>query len=242
MVRSSLKKHSQEFLNFSVGNKQVSIPYWSNKLKNGRIVTEGAFGGKATPNQIKKATQKAAKKEKLDLKTLSSDQIFYLMKRNKIGIDCSGLVYQILNSYFKKIKKLNLDKILLGSQGKRGVRRVGVKQFADPQNSTPTKFATLKPGDLIIVNQKKHIILVLDIQKNQITYIHSSHQTLKNGIHLGTLTIIHPNQDLSQQKWSDKLKNGSPYNDLIHKNDGFYRLNTLAKHHPITFLPQARCT
>ncbi len=224
MARSSLKKHCQDFLDFSLEGKKVSIPYWSNKLKDGKIIVEGRFGGKGTLAQIKKATKEAAKKEKLDLKKLTSQEIFYLMKRNKIGIDCSGLVYQLLSLWSKEEKGLNLDKILIGSQGKKGVRRIGVKQLTDPQNSISIQLKDLKPGDLIVVDQEKHVLLVLDVKGKEITYIHSSQKTKERGVHLGTLKIISPNKDLSQQEWSDKLKDNRPYNEIIHKNDGLYRL------------------
>lgn len=228
MAISSLKKSCQPFLNLSLGKHFLPIPYWSNKLKDGKILIEGAFGGKGTPEQIQKAIRRAAKKENLDLKKLTKKEILYLMKRNKIGLDCSGLVYQLLDFITKKEKKTSLDKILIGFEGKKGIRRVGVRQLADPQNSLPVKSDQLKPGDFIVIDKKNHILLILEIKGNKITYIHSSQKTKTNGVHLGTLTIINPDRGLSHQKWSDKLKNGSPYTKIIHKNNGFYRLKILS--------------
>jgi len=226
-LNKSLKKVCQSFLNLPLGKHSLPIPYWSNKLKDGKILIEGAFGGKGTPKQIQKATDRAAKKEKLDLKKLTKKEILYLMKRNKIGLDCSGLVYQLLDFISKKEKKTSLDQILVGFGGKKGIRRVGVRQLADPQNSIPVNLDQLKPGDFIITDQEKHMLLILDIKDNKITYIHSSQKTKNNGVHLGTLTIINPNRGLAHQKWSDKLKDGSPYTKTIYENDGFYRLKTL---------------
>ncbi len=227
-LNKSLKEACRPFLNLSLGKHLLPIPYWSNKLKDGKILVEGAFGGKGTPEQIQKATARAVKKEKLDLEKLTKKEILYLMKRNKIGLDCSGLVYQLLDFITKKEKKLSLDKTLIGFGGKKGIRRVGVRQLTDPQNSISVSLDQLKPGDFIIIDQEKHILLVLNIKGNKITYIHSSQKTKTSGVHTGTLTITNPNRGLSSQKWSDKLKNGSSYTKIIHKNDGFYRLKILS--------------
>jgi hypothetical protein len=227
MAGLSLKKLQsfyQLYLALPLGKHLIPIPYWSNKLKNGKILVEGAFGGKGTPSQIKKAAQKSARQEKLDLNKLTQKELIFLLKRNKIGLDCSGLVYQLLDFIAQQKKKKKLDRVLLGSQKKKGIRRVGVKEFCHPQNSFPIPLDQVQTGDFIVLDQKRHILLVLDKKANKINYIHSSQKTKKNGVHLGTLTITKPDRGLKDQKWSDQLKNGLPYNQIIHSKDGSYRL------------------
>ena len=207
--------------------KYLGIPYWSNKLKDGVIIEEGILGGKGTCEQIAQATIDIAKTQKIDLLKLDSIEIHNFQKKNHIGIDCSGLVYHLVDKlYFYKTGSSVFDH-LVGTDNQHGPRRVSSNLFTDKINARKIDdYNDIKTGDLIRINQGRHVIFIINKEKNQINYVHSSDKTKISGVHLGQVTIVDPQKPLNFQLWSDQIKDGKNYVELIHpkKGDGIYRL------------------
>jgi len=222
MVGNKLNKLKKEI------NKYIGIPYWINKIVNKKIVVEGAFGGKGNIYQISDATQKAAEQEALSLSKLSTQDKYKLQKRNNIGIDCSGLTYHLLDFWYKVNTGLSIQPLIMGTDNKIGPRRVNVKMLTDPQNSTQIKnLSNIKTGDIIVIDNKKHILFIIEINKNTITYVHSSQKTKQRGVHFGTITITDPTKNLTHQIFSDQTRDNKKYSQIIYPKygDGIYRLN-----------------
>jgi hypothetical protein len=79
------------------------------RYKN-REIPFGWYRGKGTPEEIKSATYDISKVLKFDLNTANEEIIRDFMKLYGIGIDCSGLVYNVLKTAFSKnfiLEKLN---------------------------------------------------------------------------------------------------------------------------------------
>jgi len=208
MARTKLNNLKKEIKHY------IGIPYFINRAS----VPNAPFAGKADYKQINLATQLATESEGLNLNNLSPQDIYRLRKRHHIGIDCSGLVYHLLDFYYKQITDKSIQNLIIGTNGKTGPRRVNTLMFSDPKNSHPVaNYSQIKTADLIITNQKKHILFVVEVNKNQISYVHSSQKTATKGVHYGTLTITNPQKDLSYQQFSESLE--------THSGDAVYRLH-----------------
>lgn len=153
MVRIKLTQLKEEIEHY------VGIPYWKNKLKDGKIIKEGFLGGKGNCRQIATETIKLAQKQKIDLTQLNNQEFYNFQKKNHIGIDCSGLACQLLNFYFNS--DLNPR-----------------KTSADMLTSTPIskeiKPSEIKTGDLVRQKNGHHVLFIIDKQENIINYVDSS--------------------------------------------------------------------
>jgi hypothetical protein len=205
----------------------IGIPYWRNILKDGKIVKEGFAGGKGTASEIAAETIRLAKEQKIDLTKLTDKEIYNFQKKNKIGIDCSGLVYNLLDQYDKILGGEGILNKTIGTESKRGARRLSADMLTSSINSKLiNNYNDIKTGDMIRMDGGSHVIFIIEKLKDIILYIHSSEKTKQRGVHFGTIEIIDYSRDLSFQKWSDTTLSGIEYNKLFNpqKGDGIFRL------------------
>lgn len=134
-------------------NNYLGLPYFSNVGKHQVMSRNNALVGKGNAKEIALQTIEFANIQKINLLKLSPQQIYNFQKKNHLGIDCSGLICHLLD--------LKYD-----------VR----KTSADMLTSSPIskQIKTLKPNDLIRQKNGKHVLLVLSVVKDLVTYIHSS--------------------------------------------------------------------
>ncbi len=214
MARSNLDKLKKYI------DSYIDLPYWSNKLRNGQIIDNGPFGGKGTTAQIREITPS----------NLKSIDIYRFQKKHKIGIDCSGLTYHLLNYWCKLHTGKSIKTKIIGTEGKFGPKRVNVQMLSSPQNSIKiSNLSDIKTADLIVIDQKKHVLFVIEKIKDKIYYVHSSQKTKKTGVHYGTITLTNPDKPLNYQQFSDITKTNIGYQNLFfsNKGDGIYRLISL---------------
>jgi len=113
MSSSKLKQLAEEYINFSVNGVKVAIPYVLVKAR----WRFGKSSGKGRPEEIRAELCRLAERQSIVLEKLSPLEITRLMRENKIGIECSGFVYQVLASWLKKTKNMNLGECLLRLPG-----------------------------------------------------------------------------------------------------------------------------
>ena len=197
----------------------LGLPYWSNLLKDGRIIKNGIYGGKGSIAQIRLAQKKLS--AQLDQTKPSNQAIYNLTKKNHLGLDCSGLVYHLANYWHKLHTGKSIKPFIQGTQGRFGPRRVNVASLINPINSIKiNNLNEVKTADLIIINKASHVLFVIDKNENTINYVHSSQHTLKRGVHLGKISIIHPQQSLAHQQFSDSTNLRIPHQQLSFPNFG----------------------
>ena len=219
----------------------LDTPYAKNSWSDLHLVSKAAFAGKGTWQQIKYATACALEKSRLPVHQASLSSIRQIQRRYHIGIDCSGLVYHLLDHidrhsggegiYFKII---NPDQRF----GQFGPRAISADCLTSDTNSLRLRPSdTLQIGDLIRFDQGRHIMLITSATRRQITYIHSSQHTKVSGVHYATITITQPHQGLGDQLWSDQTKSSQSYTSLFfpHQGDGIYRPRFLASKKLPTF-------
>lgn len=224
MVRPKLNR----YINFYLG-----IPYWRNQVdQDGTIKKEGPFAGKGNPDEISYATNCAAFQENLKLKDLSPEQQHKLQKKYQIGIDCSGLVYNLLDAIAQDIKLPGVYYFLSGQWrgvSRYGSRSISASNLASPQNSQKiTELAQIKLGDLICLmghDNIGHVILILEKKGNILKCIHSSSESINPTVH--QFEIILDNQgSIINQNWQEKSQSNLPFLSSFNLNDpitGLYR-------------------
>jgi len=240
----SLSKQTQNLINsylrLPFPNKDVSCPYFNNR-RTGLRGGLRAIIGKGTPDDIIEEAKIISLREKIDLTKLSNDELKKFLIDNNLGVDCSALVYHVLDTELKTRKMKGLNKYLKYSQIKNPLRKLlvkfrpvestGVKVFADEINSVKIKLTDIEPGDLIIMlntginHDRDHILLITNVSSN-INYIHSFQWTsdgkYNHGVREGQIEIIDPNKNLLEQKWLENSK-------IDEENETFQHAR-LAKH------------
>ena len=197
-----LEKFLNQFFNFKVFEKKVVIPYWMNKLDK---EIYGPYGGKGTPQEILKATIEAARQESINLHDLSSGEIYAFMKKNRIGIDCSGFAYQILNFWDHQKGGDGIENSVIGASG-MGIRKTDANALTNNINTLPvTDYSQIKTGDLLRLDNGGHVAVIVRYSEDKIVYAHISAKTKIEGPHLEEIRIIKSKKGLEDQVWSEKI-------------------------------------
>ncbi|MDD4938440.1 MAG: hypothetical protein PHX34_05565 [Candidatus Shapirobacteria bacterium] len=137
----------------------------TNIIRNGKVVKERVLGGKGNWKEIQKETQKIAKIEKIDFNKLNGQKLYNFQKKHKIGIDCSGLVCQLLIFLCKiQHKKINLN-----------IRRTSANMLtSSPLSQKINNYQQIQTGDLIRQKNGHHLLFIIEKKGNKIFYVDSS--------------------------------------------------------------------
>ncbi len=152
MVRDKLTSLKQEIL------KYIGLPYFKNVGKHHNY-GENSLVGKGTAKEIALKTIEIANLQNVKLLDLSPEQIYNFQKKNFLGIDCSGLVCNLLNFYFHtdlNPRKTSSDMLTLEPLAK----------------TISIEHATT--GDLIRQKNGKHVLFIIDKIDDIIYYVDSS--------------------------------------------------------------------
>jgi len=220
-----MNNKATDFIKAAIG-PYLGIPYFINTPKN-KDQDSDAKVGKGNFEQIAKLTIDVAKSSGTDLSNATPQQIYQFQKKHQIGIDCSGLAYHLLNTLSVYLFNKDLDSILIGTDNKKGVRRLSAHLLTSPPNVVEIKdYQSIQTGDLIRMDQGKHILFIIEKIDHKINYVHSSHQTKKRGVHLGQIRITDSQKTLNFQNWSDVTLDDNNYSQLFYpqKGDGIFRL------------------
>lgn len=163
-------------------SKYIGIPYWKNTLKDGKVVKEGFMGGKGNAKDIALKTVELANQKKIKLLNLSEKEIYNFQKKNKIGIDCSGLVCQLLIFYGQLLnKKIDLNP-----------RKTSANMLtSSPLAKQITDFSQIQIGDLVRQKNGHHVLFVIEKKDNVVLYVDSSRDN--RGVHYGQADLTDPN-------------------------------------------------
>ena len=165
----------------------IGLPYSKNILKDGKIIKEQFLGGKGNYRQIATETIRLAQQQKIDLLKLSNQEFYNFQKKNHLGIDCSGLVCQLLNFYF---------------QADLNPRKTSADMLTSaPISKKITDLDKIQTGDLVRQSNGHHVLFVIEKQNNTIYYVDSSLKgrgvkygeadiTDKNFIHQGFYRLL----------------------------------------------------
>jgi len=218
-----IKSFVQGYLEMDLGPITVHCPYWMNKIQDGKVAVRGKFNGKGTSKQIKKTLLTALRRYSLK-KDFTPEFIRKLAKRQRIGIDCSGLVYRTLKYVLTtKSQKHKLNEIF-----PEGVNKTNSDMLTNRSISLRIgRSKDIRSTDLIRMNGGHHVLLVIQNDGKYIEYIHSSDQPKINGVHKGKIKIINPEAQLDKQQWLERTISGDDFGKKYFnpkKGDGVRRL------------------
>src|SRR5579863_4939489 len=102
-MKNSLSRFAQQYIQFEIAGKIITVPYSISKEGEKRAIGElssagvtdrfANYGGKGTPKQIKELILNTATRENFDLQKATTKSIEDFMIKHGIGVDCSGFVY-----------------------------------------------------------------------------------------------------------------------------------------------------
>lgn len=221
----ALQKLFAKYTHLPLGGKEISCPYWRNDLKRGIF---GPGGGKGRPEEIVEITEQEAKKEGLDLGKMNEEEIISFMEKSRIGIDCSGFVFWMMDVLDKEKGGNGITDDIPGCQGKF-LCRANVKMLTSEEVTLPIeKVKDIRVGDIIRLHGGKHVTIVIRVTRvREIEYAHSSGLTETSGVHSGRIIINDPEQGLEKQSWQEKTDKGENYGHkyyLTTLGDGVKRL------------------
>lgn len=216
-----MKSIIDAYLKINILNRKLNCPYWSNKLKDGKVVVRGFANGKGSAVEISQQLNiliEAQKDKEVIVNNIAEFNKF--AKRNRVGIDCSGLVYRILDY----ISGNRMAEIFTG-----GINKTNADRLTSMEKALPiSKLREAKIGDLIRINNGKHVALITDISPDTITYIHtSSRLTFIKGVHPGEIKIRNLDAGLGQQEWLELTAEGENFGRKYfqeNRGDGVFRL------------------
>lgn len=221
-----------QYTHLPLGGKEIVCPYWMNKLDR-KIYGPG--GGKGRPEEIVRFTEIEAKRQNVDLKQLSEGEISGFMKTNRIGVDCSGFAFWVLDALDVEKGGNGIDDDIPGSKGNKVKANANVKMLTD---DSICKFidetGKIRPGDMLRFRGGKHMAIVISLvfdsseKIREIIYAHSSSEAYgkTTGVHQSKILVVNQKLGLRQQKWLEQTCSGSSYSQYIwpEKGDGIKRL------------------
>lgn len=221
-----------KYTHLPIGGKEVICPYWMNNLEKGIY---GPIGGKGTPRQTVNITITEAEREKVDLVKMSAEEIVIFMQMKRIGVDCSGFVFWMLDVLDLEKGGNGIGDDIPGSRGKVAEYRASARMLTDDKVSFPVnRVSEIKPGDIIRMRRGKHIAIVLSLfwQEDKLVrleYAHSSgnSHTKESGVHKAEILIVDSDAGIERQEWSEEDIRGEKYNHCLfpQEADGVKRLN-----------------
>lgn len=212
-----------------IGEKKINTPYFNNRTSNLRGALRVLIG-KGTAQEIIDETRIIALRDKLELENFDEIELVKFLTDHKLGIDCSGFVYYILDAELKtQGKRL---KHILSFTSKKILRRLiarirnveNTNVLTLHENSIELPLEQCAPGDMIISlrggpqHDYSHVILITSVTTDEsgkplsLEYAHSYHWKSEGlytkGIRKGVITIIDTTQTILEQTWTENGKNG----------------------------------
>lgn len=203
----------------------VVCPYFINRRQRVRGALR-ALVGKGNPDDIVEEAMILALKEKVDLRSLDAENVKKFLVDHKLGVDCSGFVYYVLDAELRAQNKGPLKKCIRFPQAKNPLRKLiatlrpaentDVAVFADHANSVRIEPARTHAGDLIIFRgagperDRDHVLLVSAVDDTTIHYVHSFQWSRDgkygHGIKRGKIEMTDPQKSLLDAQWLEADK------------------------------------
>jgi hypothetical protein len=224
-----------QFANVKVGEKVINTPFWMNDdpdLKDTPYFFSVPGGGKYTPEEVQSFTEEALARTGFNINIADDLAIRNFMKTNGIGVDCSGLVYQICRRVYESLGGIDFGNKVVGANNMRGITKTSAYDLTSPKNSIQiNKVNEIKPGDIIRGLDGKHALVVIGMLTRSYLGAHSSDGVAALGVSTFTINITDEEKDIFHQDWSEYNIHGIKYNErllqLLGKDDGVWRLNII---------------
>ena len=228
MTELKLPQHVERFIehyfNLQIAGQSVCTPYFINvKRVRGGLQS---LVGKGSPSEIEEETVIYGKLRGVDLEQLDSKGIREFMLSQGIGLDCSGFIVHVFDSWLREEGYSGIGQQIKYTGG--GLRfwfalrtkpfaNISADRLTDDMNSNPVDMHDIEPGDLMRLRGLKHgdhVTLISrvvkeDQQVREIEYVHSARFFGEdNGMRRGLIKITKPDGGLEDQEWLEKDEDG----------------------------------
>lgn len=241
-ISRKLREQVDEYVNFEYEGRKIRLPYVLDQAR----WRFWRSSGKGTAIQVKCEMEKGKRKKGIDFVKMSDLEIIRWLRENKIGIECSGFVYNVLDPVVKAKTGQPLAKILLRYPGLLGLldrlilqyqrrRRISADVLTNDLNTVAIDaVCDIRAADLVRLTpahwKGKHVAIIVQVSPDKIIYAHSSRETAIQGPHYGEIEIVDSGTSLLEQKWLEVTREGKNYGMLaLHpeNGDGVRRLKCL---------------
>jgi len=226
----------ERYFNLHINNHVIKCPYFIN---HGGFLKPPVYAGKGTPDEIEKVANIV-----LGQDNLSNDAVLEKMHEKGIGIDCSGLVYQIYDFWLLCVGKNSLREFLPTvpiynfrkyiSRMTKPQNSIGANEFTSEPFSRKINLTEISPGDLIRTRGGKHLLFITEVEKKDgivkyLKFVNSARQYKRDGVRYGEI-YFGQDQNLTTARWDDndltEQENWTykGYRESIN-NNGFFRPN-----------------
>jgi len=213
VIEQEIKNFIMQYTQMDIGGIVINCPYWMNKERNGKIVFRGFANGKGGAQEIREELVKRYNQLPPELKfDLNQDNLRKFARRERIGIDCSGFVYRVLEELlrlgYKNTGYENLDKVFSGGINKTDAERLTDRQYCKELKN----ISAIEIGDVIRLWGGKHAAIIIQNDQKEITYAHSSWLSTKiQGVHTSIIQIIEVQKSLRDQHWMEETRSGENF-------------------------------
>lgn len=199
---------------------RTNLPYQEDRRKY----------GKWSARKIRRDVKEAARETGFDLRRASGDEIRSFMHEQKLGIDCSGLVYQLYDSALKKLGYRGMRSIGFGKASSVNVQTLTTDKYS---RLIEDKIVNFRPGDMIRFTGKQpgewHVMMILAVSETELLYGHSSAHNNPDGVANYRIRVLDKDKSIKEQDWNDLTNEGinrkSEY--IPERGDGIYRLKVI---------------
>lgn len=209
------RKLIDRYFHLKIGRFDISCPYYQNITKK---IKKPVFAGKGLPEEIEKETIELFHKSGKNLEKFDEFSLRYYMVMLGLGIDCSGFVARVLDSFLQEkglggiknnTKPKNNSLIEFLRHFVRIYSNLSADVLTNKTNCVEVKnLNAVVPGDLLRVG-RKHIAIITEVEKvnsvvKRITYCHSTCDYFEQyGVRKGDILIVKPKKPLENQKWDE---------------------------------------
>lgn len=217
-----IKIEIDKYLNLSVGRVYCKVPYifGSSWLEFWRT------GGKGSIEEISNESEKLFALYDLVPSEMTEFERYKFLRDKKVGIDCSGLIYNIYNEVTKQLFNKPLSNYILRFEGglgyldkiifkfKRNRRIASYHLTSDINSFVVENLKDIRVGDMIKMKssdpQIGHVAIIysVDFVQNEIVYAHSSFKTKTVGPHLAKIRITNYDLTIDKQEWEEVSSKG----------------------------------
>jgi hypothetical protein len=211
-------------------NVYVRCPYFRNPRSGRDRWGLTAYSGKGSPQEIEDELRIIEKLENVDFSGMQESEIRDIMRKRKLGIECSGFIVRVLDAWTKEFYKkpvyslLNFKKSGLGwlYSKLRPFTHVDVETLVLPKNAREVEdMQSIVPGDIIRFNTTiDHAIIVTATERDDssvLRKIHYAHSVLEDsgeGVKSGLIEVSGTNKNGSSLwGWQESPDTGHTINE-----------------------------
>ncbi|MBI1888841.1 MAG: hypothetical protein HYS15_02825 [Candidatus Spechtbacteria bacterium] len=206
-------------------NTYVRCPYFRNPRSGRERWGLAAYSGKGSPEEIEVELKIIEKLERKDFSKMRDTEIRDIMKKRKLGIECSGFIARVLDGWTRDFYKKPVYRLLKFERSGLGFifcklrpyTHLDVPTLVHAKNAKEIfNFRDIMPGDILRFNSiVDHAILVTCTERDaannlqKICYAQSVLEETREGVKYGIIDIIHTNSNrLADQRWREEPETG----------------------------------